>query len=82
MNILEYNDLDLSGLRKPYQKVRQFLEQGDFRAADARKLTESDYYRAKLDDANRLLFKIARHQGEPYLLILEVIRQHAYEKSR
>jgi hypothetical protein len=82
MNILEYNDLDLSGLRKPYQKVLQFLEQGDFRAADARKLTEGEYYRAKLDDANRLLFKIARHRGERYLLILEVIRQHAYEKSR
>ncbi len=82
MNILEYRDLDLSGLRKPYQKVAEALARGDFRAAEVKKLAEHDYYRAKLDDTNRLLFKIARHQGESYLLILEVIRQHAYDKSR
>ena len=82
MNILEYRDLDLSGLRKPYQKVTEALARGDFRAAEVKKLAEHDYYRAKLDDTNRLLFKIARHQGESYLLILDVIRQHAYDKSR
>ncbi len=82
MNILEYRDLDLSGLRKSYQKVMEALARGDFRAAEVKKLAESDYYRAKLDDTNRLLFKIARHQGESYLLILDVIRQHAYDKSR
>ena len=82
MNLLEYCDLNLSGLRKPYQKVTEALARGDFRAAEVRKLTESDYYRAKLDDANRLLFKIARHQGQSYILILDVIRQHAYDQSR
>ena len=82
MNILEYRDLDLAGLRKPYQKVAEALARGDFRAAEVKKLAEGDYYRAKLDDTNRLLFRIARHQGESYLLILDVIRQHAYDKSR
>ena len=53
MNLLEYRDLNLSGLRKPYQKVAEALARGDFRAAEVKKLAESDYYRAKLDDANR-----------------------------
>lgn len=82
MNILEYRDLDLSGLRKPYQRVAEALARGDFRAAEVKKLAEGDYYRAKLDDANRLLFRIARHQGQCYILILDVIRQHAYDQSR
>ncbi len=82
MNILEYRDLDLSGLRKPYQRVAEALARGDFRAAEVKKLAEGDYYRAKLDDTNRLLFRIARHQGQCYILILDVIRQHAYDQSR
>jgi hypothetical protein len=82
MKILEYNDLDTSGVGKQYQKIIRCLERDDFHSAEVRKLAEHDCYRAKLDDANRLLFKILRYQGESYALILEVIRQHAYEKSR
>lgn len=82
MKILEYNDLDLTNLKKQYQKVIGFLEQDDFNSAEVKKMAEQDYYRAKLDDASRLLFKIVHYQGERYALILEVIHQHAYEKSR
>lgn len=82
MKILEYSDLDLSGVKKQYQKIIHFLEQDDFHSAEVKKLIEQDYYRAKLDDTNRLLFKIVHYQGECYALILEVIHQHTYEKSR
>lgn len=82
MKILEYSDLDLSGVKKQYQKVIHFLEQDDFHSADVKKLVEQDYYRAKLDDTNRLLFKIMHYQDERYALILEIIHQHTYEKSR
>lgn len=58
------------------------IERDDLYSADVKKLAEGGYYRAKLDDANRLLFRIARHNGERYALLLEVIENHAYEKSR
>jgi ribosomal protein S13 len=82
MKILEYSDLDFSSVKKQYQKIIHFLEQDDFHSAEVKKLVEQDYYRAKLDDTNRLLFKIVHYQGERYALILEVIHQHTYEKSR
>ena len=82
MKILEYNDLELANLKKQYKKVIHFLEQDDFHSAEVKKMAEQDYYRAKLDDASRLLFKIVHYQGARYALILEVIYQHAYEKSR
>ena len=40
------------------------------------------FYRAKLDKENRLLFKFASYKEEKYLLLLEVIEHHAYEKSK
>src|SRR5207342_3619738 len=40
------------------------------------------YYRAKLDYSNRLLLQFARCGDETVCLALEVIENHAYEKSR
>ena len=58
------------------------LERDDLYSADVKKLAQDGYYRAKLDDANRLLLKFARYEGERYALLLEVIEHHAYDKSR
>ena len=82
MNILRYNELDTSGLDAPFERVVERLWAGDFRAADVKKLAPGPYYRAKLSDADRLLFRFARHNGSTYLLLLEVIRHHAYDRSR
>ncbi len=82
MKVLEYDELDLTGVKAQYQKLRRMLEQDDFRSAEVKKLAQGGYYRAKLDHSNRLLFRIGRHGGERYALILEVIRNHAYDKSR
>jgi len=82
MRILEYRDLDTSAVRPQYEKVRWLLEQEDFRAAQVKKLVSHDLYRARLDDANRFLFRLVRWQGERCALILEVILGHAYERSR
>ena len=35
-----------------------------------------------MNEADRVLFKFAQYQGKTVLLMLEVIRQHAYEKSK
>ncbi len=82
MEVLYYNDLEIGKLKKSIDKVVGFLKEGDFRAADVKKMPNAGYYRAKLDDTNRLLFKIGVYENQKYLFILEVIANHAYEKSR
>ena len=82
MKILEYADLITSKLTHQYQKLIEYLEGDDFRSAEVKKLAEHDLYRAKLDDSNRLLFKIMTYKGERYALILEVVLNHAYDKSK
>ncbi len=85
MRVLEYSDLDTRKVKAPYQKVKAALERGDFRAADVSKLTSARHarlYRARLNLADRLLFTLVRHQDEVCILVLEVILNHAYEKSR
>ena len=89
MRLLEYTDLhatSLKGTHKAhYQKICDFLARGDFAAAQVKKLIShenSHYYRAKLDDTNRLLFKLIQYQEEVCILLLEIIENHAYDKSR
>jgi hypothetical protein len=82
MKILEYADLDVAKVKRQYEKTIDFLVKDDFRSADVKKLSEQGLYRAKLDDANRLLFKIMSFNGERYALILETVLNHAYEKSK
>lgn len=82
MKILEYNDLDYSKVRRQYAKVVGCLEKDDFRSADVKKLTEHGFYRAKLDDTNRIIFKIAKYKGVRYVLMLEVVLNHAYDRSK
>ncbi len=82
MQILEYIDLDRSRVARQYQKLIGYLEQDDFKSADVRKLQEYDLYRAKLDDSNRLIFKIVTFKGTRYALILDVVLNHAYDKSK
>lgn len=82
MEVLFYNDLAVGKFKKSIDKVVKLLCEGDFRGADAKKMPNFGFYRAKLDDTNRLLFKIGIYENKKYLFILEVIANHAYEKSR
>lgn len=85
MKILEYDGLDTSRVQAAYRKVCDALARGDFRAAQVKKLAgpaHGHYYRARLNDADRLLFTLLRHGDEICVLALEVIANHAYEKSR
>ena len=81
MRLLYYNELDTSKVKKQFKKVEQLLEKGDFKSADVKKMQQG-YYRAKLDRENRLLFRFGKYEGENYLLLLEVIFHHQYEKSK
>ncbi|MBK5913244.1 ankyrin repeat domain-containing protein [Rhodocyclus purpureus] len=85
MRILEYVGLDTSRVAKSYKKVSAAIARQDFRAAQVKKLSNlahGKFYRAKLDDANRLLFSLVRHGDEVCALMLEVILNHDYDKSR
>ncbi len=80
--MLSYEGLDTAGLETQVARVAAALERGDFRAAQMKKLGHGGFYRAELGRKDRLLIQLRRHQGEGVALLLEVIRQHAYEKSR
>lgn len=85
MKVLEYAGLDTARVRAAYAKVCEALARGDFRAAQVKKLVGPSggaYYRARLNDADRLLFTLLRHNDETCVLVLEVIANHAYDKSR
>lgn len=85
MKILEYIGLDTARVKATYRKVCDAIRRDDFRAAQVKKLaslTHGKFYRAKLDDADRLLFSLVRHNDEVCALMLEVIANHDYDKSR
>lgn len=82
MRLLLYKDLDTRRVKAAFAKLRAAIEAGDFRSADVKKLAPTPYWRAKLDYANRLLLQFARCGDETVCLALEVIENHAYEKSR
>jgi len=81
MKILVYDDLAVGRLGDKVEKVTKYLVEGDFPAADVKKMSNG-FYRAKLDDTNRLLFCFGKYEGDTYIFILEVIHNHAYEKSK
>ncbi len=82
MRLLQYKDLDLTRVKPAFAKVRAAIEAGDFKSPDVKKLHVGGYHRAKLDRSNRLLLQFARCAGETVCLALEVIENHAYDKSR
>lgn len=85
MKILEYVGLDTSRCRAAYAKVTEAIARGDFRAAQVKKLvnlSHRKFYRARLNDADRLLFAMVRHGDEVGALMLEVIANHDYDGSR
>ncbi|MBM3423541.1 MAG: AAA family ATPase [Chlorobi bacterium] len=85
MRILEFAGFDAGRYRDAYIKVSGALQKHDFRAAQVKKLvnlTHGRFYRARLDDAARLLFTLVRHGDETCILMLEVIANHAYDRSR
>ena len=80
MKTLLYNRLNPKKIPN-FQKVIAFLEASDFQSAEVKKVGDN-LYCARLDKSNRLLFSIYRYQEEAYILLLEWIEQHAYDKSR
>jgi len=81
MEILVYEHLNVGALSDKVDKIYKCLAAGDFQTADVKKMSNG-YYRAKLDDTNRLLFQIGKYKDKVYIFVLEVIHNHAYDKSK
>jgi len=67
---------------KESSKILEFLKRGDFKSAETKKLVNTNYFRAKISYENRLLFTFLKYQNETYIVILETILNHKYEKSK
>jgi len=81
-DILYHNDLDIKSVEKTFPKTLKQLQSGDFKSADVRKMTGTNFYRARLDIRDRLLFNFVTYRQNKYLLLLEVIKDHNYVRSR
>jgi hypothetical protein len=80
--ILLLNDLQPGKLRKQFDKTIGELASGNFTAAQVKKMAGTVFYRARLDDSNRLLFRFGRFNDQTCLLVLELILNHDYAGSR
>jgi hypothetical protein len=82
MRIVSYRDLKPGRRARPLERLRAALAADNFAAAGLKKLNPTPYWRAKLSDDARLLIQFTPYRGETVCLFLEVIENHAYEKSR
>ena len=82
MRILTYRNLRPGRFTKALERLRSAVSRGDFAAVSLKKLSPTNYWRAKLSDEARLLLTFLSHNGETVCLFLEVIADHAYERSR
>jgi len=82
MELLQYNELDPGRNRAAFERVCGALRAGDFRAAHVKKLSPGPYYRAELSASDRLIFAFGACAGRTCILLLEIVANHAYEKSR
>jgi hypothetical protein len=82
VRFLTYHGLDPGRHRAGFDKVRAAIERDDLRSAEVKKLAPTPYYRAKLDDTNRLILQFLRHQEQTVCVALELVENHAYDRSR
>lgn len=83
MQFLTYADLDIpKKLKSSFAKVREAIERDDFYSADLKKLAPTDFFRARLDYDSRLLVRFVKYAEQKACLALEIIEQHAYDRSR
>ena len=81
-DLLYQSDLNMRSVEKTFPKTLKQLQTGDFKGADVRKMQNTGYYRARLDIRDRLLFSFVSYEGKKYILLMEVIKDHNYARSR
>ena len=82
MDLYINHDIKPGKIKKAFEKTLDQLRRGDFASAEVKKLKTQGLFRAKIDYENRLLFKFGRYNEASCLLILEIIFNHDYQRSR
>ncbi|MBJ6610179.1 MAG: AAA family ATPase [Candidatus Thiothrix moscowensis] len=80
MQVLLYNELNPDKITG-FAKWQAFMEAGDLKSADVKKIGDN-LYRARLNRSDRLLLAFYSHAGERYALVLEYLKSHDYAGSR
>ncbi|MBT9098947.1 PhoH family protein [Methylovulum psychrotolerans] len=80
MKVLIYNELNPKTI-PGFAKLKKYLEDDDFKSAEVKKVGDN-LYRARLNQRDRLIFSVYHHQQESYVLLLEFVKNHAYQDSR
>ncbi|MDQ7084294.1 MAG: UvrD-helicase domain-containing protein, partial [Sulfurovum sp.] len=63
-------------------KIITFLGNGDFKSAETKKLQNLNLFRAKINYEDRLIFGFFKHHNQNYILLLEMVLNHDYNKSQ
>lgn len=67
---------------QPHQKTINKLMDGSYNPNDLEKLKGHDVYSYRINHSDRLLFSFMKIDGQSYLLLLDVVLNHDYHKSR
>ena len=82
-SIYRHHSINPKSLASKLHRASEALARGDFAGAKVSKLRNvSGLYRAALDDKARLVFKFGNYDGKLAILLLELLPNHEYEKSR
>ncbi len=74
--------IDLDDLANKYQESLARILQGGASGLNLEKLRGHDVYSVRLNRSDRLLFTTIQMQGKAYLMVLDVVENHDYQKSR
>ena len=74
--------LDPHGLGEIYTKTIEQLIHGDYAGLDFEKLVGHDVFSVRINHSDRLLFNKVIVNSKPYLMLLDVVLNHDYAKSR
>lgn len=74
--------LDPSGFSSEYSETIEKIVNGNYQSTDFEKLLGHNVYSARINQSDRLLFATIQVNGKPYLMLLDVVLNHDYAKSR
>ncbi len=75
--IARYKDFHIEN---KFEKIINKLINGNF--TEVKKLSNMPYFRIKVDYENRIIFSFLNHENTKYILLLEYIPNHDYNKSQ
>ena len=74
--------IDPKGVATSYENTLKKLLDGDYQGLNLEKLVGHNVHSVRLNDCDRLLITTITVQGKPYLMVLDVVLNHDYAKSR